>query len=702
MKKSITAKTISKMHWCKLKAFVCATILGVVASAPATLAWKPTTHVYLAEEALKDALDDGKVTIYAVDYTNGQVTDQVIGEFEVSPVILQALKDYSAQYRAGVLGPDAYPDMLTGQQVIHPQKADSWLKHLWDSSWNDANEPKDPQWLAFVLGYMTHAAGDMYAHTFVNYFTGDHFTFNPQTNALKHIVLEKYIDKKAPPPPYDASIAGVENFIYEQMINATPGSYLDKELLRQGDKNTNSSVPRIYSTLRARLQSNIDAYYAKKSDFDRRISDKKNAAKKCKLQDFSCSKAALYAQAAAIGTQKAAYIAANGLLVTYQEHWRDDIDKGLKAWAGVSHEVAKALFFNPEKKTNVEQAEKILVDYASNHLISMSGAPDATGQFAGLYYQVVRTLPKEIKDSLDKVNPITKAKNKIYDFVIKEATGMTREELKKYLTQPERYFDQVMRQSPGTSVNRQTFDSEYLKLNRQEFFDYRKVPAAYNTVTMSKLIMLDRYGVNQLLAKLNNSSMAKAQIVDSPQQKEFKQDNIMLGFINTLDGDNEWSGNGKPPHPDKKMVLAECELYTQIFMKQPGDEASACQVAVQPTSNEVCVDVDSTKGWQHYTLPGSFTRVASVSGSWSVDDRNYRRVGEAGHSEPGLEPYNQYKLDQGYPFGALLVNIPNYGYVGVKQGQELPRPINETDIRINDGDNALGDNGGTLKVCFGS
>ncbi|MBK8305330.1 MAG: hypothetical protein IPK98_18920 [Chloracidobacterium sp.] len=40
---------------------VCACVL--VCNSGLVFAWKPTTHVYLAERALEDALDNGKVTI---------------------------------------------------------------------------------------------------------------------------------------------------------------------------------------------------------------------------------------------------------------------------------------------------------------------------------------------------------------------------------------------------------------------------------------------------------------------------------------------------------------------------------------------------------------------------------------------------------------------------------------------------------------
>jgi hypothetical protein len=129
------------------------------------------------------------------------------------------------------------------------------------------------------------------------------------------------------------------------------------------------------------------------------------------------------------------------------------------------------------------------------------------------------------------------------------------------------------------------------------------------------------------------------------------------------------------------------------------------QSPAPPPDNNACFTVSAQQGWQYFNLPGSFKRITSIEGSWSVDDRSYARVGAYGHTGDAsnrLAPYNQYKYDQNYPFGALLVNIPNYGYFWVENPQQLPRSINFTAMRINDGDNALGDNGGSLRVCFGN
>jgi hypothetical protein len=536
----------------KIAAAVLAFTIVFTWHTPTALAWKPATHVYLAEQALKDAKDDGKVTIERVNYNTGEITG-TLGTYPIDPEILSALKGYPSQYRAGVLGPDAYPDILTGQQVIHPdanpEGSDGWLKYLWHESRSGSPAVK-----AFATGYLTHAAGDMYGHTFVNKFTGGAFTPTPPSNAIKHVLLESYIDKLMPRPNFSASIEGVKDFIYQKMIDAKPGSDLDKKYLREGGKGTESSVPRLYSTLRYKLQQNIDSYYKRKSEYDRRYDEKIKAAEDCEPLDFSCSATALYAQAAAIQVERTAFIATVGLATTYQEYWRNDIDDGLRKWSETSHEVAKALFFNPEDKTNVSDAQEILEDYLNQHLLSMSGAPDVVGDFAGVVDKVQDALEEQIE-------PIKKLKENFYSSILEQATGMSLEDLKKYLQKPALYFDQVMTKGSGEKIDRKTFHSKYWSNTEPKDFDYRKVPAAYNTVVMSKLVLLSPAGVNQLLSDLKDNVRLEP------------SENAMLGFIRTLDGDNEWSGQGKPNH--KTMALAKtCATYRQIFMKQPGEDSN--------------------------------------------------------------------------------------------------------------------------------
>ena len=543
-------------------------VAGMALFPSEALAWKPTTHVFLAEKAMDDATDDGFVTIPKINPQTGEISGTV-GEYAVAPAILSALRSSSSQYRAGVLGPDAYPDILTGQQVIHPGPndtgiaggTDAWLQYLW----KEGKRTNTSAVNAFVTGYITHAAGDMYAHTFINNFSGGPFAIEPPqgpTNAIKHVVLEGYMDKRIDAGAIDAdffkaSISGVDGFIYRTMIDAKPGTELSQKLLVKDAGGTDFSVPRIYSTLRENLQGEISDYYAQKRDYDRQYNRHIQSGNSCGTFDFSCSRTASYARAASVQAKKAAYVTANGIQTTYKEAWRADIDDGLKAWPQVSHKVATALFFNPNRSTKTSDAQGVLESYATSHLLSMSGAPT---DFVGLSVNVIGGIVDAITPDF-LLAPIRQLKEDLLNTLLTESIGMDKAELEKYLKNPELYFDEVMALGVGEDVTLAQFNQNYLKIaddgfdNPNESFDYRQVPAAYNTVAISKLVMLPQSEVNRLLADLGSS-------------KRISTPNVMLGFIQSLDADNQW-------HSNPNMILAgDYCAYSQVFMSQPGEEGT--------------------------------------------------------------------------------------------------------------------------------
>ena len=131
---------------------------------------------------------------------------------------------------------------------------DPWLAHLWAKAYGPPGTPDSTgPCRAFVAGYLVHAAGDIYGHTFINHYTGDAFHFSPKPeNAIKHIVLEGYFGLRTPDPTsYDARIdEGVAEFIYRNMIDATPDSHLESRLLT--GENIRFSVPAVFCAIRAR------------------------------------------------------------------------------------------------------------------------------------------------------------------------------------------------------------------------------------------------------------------------------------------------------------------------------------------------------------------------------------------------------------------------------------------------------------------
>ena len=516
-------------HHCQkiLLAGLIATLLFNV-MLPTALAWKPTTHVYFADIVLADALDDGKVTIQRVDYVSGEILGD-IGEYAVDPDILAALQSHAAQYRAGTIGPDAYPDIVTGQQVIHPdpeltdieQGSDAWLSHLWAQAYSDAY--KDNLAVrAFVVGFLTHAAGDLYAHTFVNNFTGEAFTFSPVENAVKHVLLEDYIDKRLPQDALDAAffapenmnINGVEDddndFIYRSMIDARPGTMLDTKLLPEDSDSTLASVPRIFSTIRADLQEDIEGY-------------------DCEFWELDCL-----------------------IEEEYKKAWRDDIDEGLRFWPQTSHQMMIKLVFNEDREAKISEAVDVGEKYVLDHLLSMAGLPDVLPMALEVIEAIIDALvPNYIQKIIDAY------KEELINELLIEAIGMNKEQLKEFFTSPALWFDVATDSGAGEDVTLERFNREYLRITDRgydtpdESFDYTKVPAAYNTVTLSKLTLLSQDEVNRLLSDLRS-------------QVQLNAPNIMLGFASTLDGDNQWLDG---------MVLAQDRrVYEQIFMRQAGEK----------------------------------------------------------------------------------------------------------------------------------
>lgn len=574
-------------------------LAGTMAATPA-LAWKPYTHVYLAEQALADARD-GTVEIWRVDHWTGARKEK-LGDFAVDPQLLAALTAHTAQFRAGVVGPDAYPDILTGQQVIHdfrhadphPRKSDEWLAHVWDQA-NDSYGGQRPV-KAFAFGYLTHAAGDMFAHTYVNAFAGGQFALGD--NAVRHLVVEGYLYKRTPdlsPAETGFSIDGVHDFIRQELIQAErlPGGgtvLRDRELLLIGPgeavgdtrivPNGELSLPAAFSRMKDELDAEIRAYYDKKRDYDRRYDEKVRAADACAWDDFSCSATVLLAEAVAIQGEKAAFMAANAAQVTYKEYWRDDIDAGLKAWPAASHEIAKAIVFHPKTQSaDTTRAKAVAQGYVTGHLLSMLGAPDLVG---GVIEGLDRLLNLFLPEAL--VRQIDAMKRDLLNTMVKNAYGKSLDEIEGLLKSPELHWDPVVdRPGGGVRMSLSQFNRMELGIPEDGYtpgaqpFSVERFAPAYNTVTMTKLMMLRQDELNRLYWMLSPSGgvpdlsgvkLGGGKSFERPKpdpdevRAPSRRDQAMLGFIRTLDGDNQWR---------EGMMFGGCRRYTQLFKQQRGE-----------------------------------------------------------------------------------------------------------------------------------
>lgn len=117
------------------------------------------------------------------------------------------------------------------------------------------------------------------------------------------------------------------------------------------------------------------------------------------------------------------------------------------------------------------------------------------------------------------------------------------------------------------------------------------------------------------------------------------------------------------------------------------------------------VSVSSTTGWQktpvHLNSGDKFT-VSYVSGTWTVDYRNFPYVGPGGYSEQeDAKIYQGCKIDTSETYGVLLGSIGSVpsGAFPIGQGGTFAAGNNgELYLQIND--TCLGDNSGSVTVTI--
>ena len=127
------------------------------------------------------------------------------------------------------------------------------------------------------------------------------------------------------------------------------------------------------------------------------------------------------------------------------------------------------------------------------------------------------------------------------------------------------------------------------------------------------------------------------------------------------------------------------------------------------TTTSSTVSISSTTGWQktpvHLKSGEKFT-VTYVSGSWSVDYRNFPYVGPGGYSgQEDAKIYQGCKIDTTETYGVLLgsVGSPPDGAFPIGQGGTFSAENNgDLYLRINDNDACLGDNSGSVTVTIKS
>jgi len=122
------------------------------------------------------------------------------------------------------------------------------------------------------------------------------------------------------------------------------------------------------------------------------------------------------------------------------------------------------------------------------------------------------------------------------------------------------------------------------------------------------------------------------------------------------------------------------------------------------TSTSASVSVSATKGWQQEAVAlkkGESYTVSYVSGTWTVDYRNFPYVDAAGYSNSvDQEIYQPCKYDPQRNYGVLLGRVGSSGaFFPIGDGGTFTAASSGAlYLRINDDDACLGDNAGSVTM----
>ena len=251
----------------KIFSLILAIALGSVS------AFKVSTHVAVANKALDDiqkSFDESsgtnRVTFHGID-------------LDVSyDRAYNAILQYPEYFRMGTTGPDAFPDMVGGQAILHtnngvlnedfPTKTSTKYEHRYRPSTyrsidfamkllDMAYERGDDKELSFALGFVGHCVGDGFMHTWINeqvegsfdYFHGDGF-LGGLTEEVKHVAVEGFIDARLPHVLTSTnSVRPSGKSDYNRMDLNAPYDLLDEFFNTYMNEGYSESIDQIYESI---------------------------------------------------------------------------------------------------------------------------------------------------------------------------------------------------------------------------------------------------------------------------------------------------------------------------------------------------------------------------------------------------------------------------------------------------------------------
>lgn len=450
--------------------------------------WKLNTHVFAANLALADALDDGQVTI------------PPYGAIAVNADALRALGKFPNDFRGGVVGPDVFPDIYVGQSLAHADKSaehdrwtsDDWLQHLfrqaraWRSRpWSGSAEDPD-RVLAFAYGFLVHAAGDVFGHSYVNDWGdgkpgGAAYAWDWANPIVvgRHVVLESYIGKFT--PPTDARIDIWPRFAAELLIK-------HRAILDHSEK----GAPHYQHWMRMHrwLGKSIEQAIA---EMNSPPTTNAAYAQQCLAHADACMRKEFF------------------------ESWQLDIDRGLRALVGANLVLGRAILAH-----RVPDGIKAFMDWNSEWTLKMHGAH----------------APAEVMKWIAEHDPLAPVKDSLAALALEFLKNQYPREFAylKMMSRPAYYMDSVYK--PNGAYVRGAVNAD-MHVGPDSLLKWTQFAPLYNTVILTKLTLLDGRGLNELARRAG---------ITTSFYPNSDRVNVMLSVVKSMDGHQQWEGEpfGKP------------------------------------------------------------------------------------------------------------------------------------------------------------
>lgn len=357
-------RTIQKLVSLLLVVITCFSLLPTDA-----FAWGKMTHVYTANLIKKDS-DDGSSSVFF-----GEEEGEKTFRYTVPEEYLEAIREYPDAFRAGALGPDMYPDIITGQTYIHPEDENidsgEWVTLLCDAvNKMGKDTPGRKQALSFTLGCMLHYCGDLFGHDFVNTYSGGTFPslFSSDildlkgeriNNILSHLSVEKYMDSLLY-PDYDESdgrIDAPDSFVTNAMVfDGTPAAGLAAPYAKYPafeislDEVESEPVKKVLEELFGTDSNNVPPHYTAL----------------LALREYVTSVADEYRENME---------PVSAAITAYCDAWADDVDRGIVAFTRACDNIARRMVTR-EKNPDIEKKKQEAVDDEKNYFIKLLQDPD--------------------------------------------------------------------------------------------------------------------------------------------------------------------------------------------------------------------------------------------------------------------------------------------------------------------------------------